>query len=140
MRLETEAIERMLALYRTAIVQEDIDRLAELLQPESAVAQSQALSQQGAPQQAADQRTVDAPTFLTTMSTTFRTRTITAFDQQEIVIATDRQSASFLEVESTINPATLEQQTRVIGRRCSLRRRRLVISSPSASVACNRHC
>jgi hypothetical protein len=77
MRLETEAIKQMLELYRTAMVQEDIDRLAELLQPASAVAQSQAFSQQGAPQPAADQHTVDAPTFLTTMSSVFSTRTIT---------------------------------------------------------------
>ena len=78
------------------MVQQDIDRLAELLQSGSAVAQSQALSQQGAPQQAADQRTVDAPTFLSTMSDMFHTRTITALDQQEITIAADRRSASFL--------------------------------------------
>src|SRR5262245_49249505 len=68
MRLETEAIKQVLALYQTAMVQEDIDRLAELLQPGSAVVQSQALSQQGATQTAADQQTVDAPTFLNTMT------------------------------------------------------------------------
>jgi nitrous oxidase accessory protein NosD len=112
--LETQAIGQVLDLYRTAMVQEDIDRLSELLQLGSAVAQSQALSQQVAPQPAADQRTVDAPTFLTTVSAMFRTRTITALEQQEITIAADRRSTSFLEVESTINPATLEQQTRVM--------------------------
>src|SRR5215831_12710449 len=114
MRLETQAIEQVHALYRTAILEQDIDRLAELVQPGSAVAQSQALSPQGASPPAADQRTVDAPTFLSTMSAMFRTRTITALDQQEKTIAADRRSTSFLEVESTINPAALEQQTRVM--------------------------
>ena len=48
------------------------------------------------------------------MSDMFHTRTITALDQQEITIAADRRSASFLEVESTINSAALEQQTRLM--------------------------
>src|SRR5262249_31399428 len=76
-RLETEAIKNVLALYSTAMMQEDIDRLSELLQLGSAVAQSKDLCDPAAPQPAADQRTVDAPTFLTTVCAMFRTRTIT---------------------------------------------------------------
>jgi len=113
-RMEQQAVENLLTLYRTAMVQEDIDRLAELLQSGSAVAQSQALFQQETPGQVTDQRDMDAPTFLANISAVFRTRTITALDQQEVTIAADHRSASFLEVESAIDPTTLEQQTRVM--------------------------
>ena len=114
--MEQRAVENLLALYRMAIVQADIDRLSALLQPGSTAGQLQDLSlshQGGEPQLTAAQQEADTPTLLATMSAMFRTRTITAFGQQDVTIAADRRSASFLAVESAIDLATLAQQTRV---------------------------
>lgn len=113
-RLEIQAIEQLLALYRTALLQEDIDRLEELLQPGSAVAQPQALRQAGGQRQETAPGFMDAQALLTNLSSTFRTRTLTELDQQDIVIAPDRRSISFLEIASAIHSTTLEQQTSLV--------------------------
>ena len=101
--IERQAIENLIDLYREALLAEDIDRVQSLLQ--SAPAQANANPQTRA------FATLSA--FRQALSDTFRSRTVLAYVLQDVVIASDRRSASFLEVESTLDPDTLTQQTQV---------------------------
>ena len=109
---EQQAIQRLLELYREAVLAEDIDRLQALLQPVPALAQ---VAAQPAAPQAADGVFADLATFRQALSATFVTQAVTALElpAAEVVIAPDRGNVTFLEVESTLDPARLTQSTRV---------------------------
>ena len=100
-QVERQAIENLLELYREAILNEDIDRLQSLLAPETPVSSTQSRS------------VITATTFHQTVSDTFRHRTILAHHLQTESIAEDRQSATFVEVLSSLNPDQIIQQTEV---------------------------
>jgi hypothetical protein len=101
---EQQAIQRLLTLYREAVLAEDIDRVQTLLQPEPALSQAAA---QGPLRQAADGAFSDLATFREALSATFVTHAVTALElpEAEVVIAPDRGSITFLEVESTLDTA-----------------------------------
>jgi len=77
---ERQVLDNLLRLYRTALLQEDIDRLQALLPPEDAPAQERGLRQHDTLRQRQPQAVLGAQTFLQAMSTVFRTQTITALD------------------------------------------------------------
>jgi hypothetical protein len=106
---EQQAIQRLLGLYREALLAEDIDRLQALLQPATALAQVSR-----APRVASGTFT-DLAAFRQSWSDTFRTHTLTALElpAAEVIIAPDRGSVTFWEVESTLDPGTLAQHTRL---------------------------
>jgi hypothetical protein len=110
--VEQQAIERLLALYREAVLAEDIDRLQALLQPAPALAQAAA---QPAARQTADGTFADLTVFRQALSATFVTQAVTALGlpAAEVVIAPDCGSVTFLEVESTLDTASLTQYTRL---------------------------
>jgi hypothetical protein len=89
---EQQVIQRLLALYQEAVIEEDIDRLQALLAPPLA--------------QAADGAFADLATFREALSATFVTQAVTALElpAAEVVIAPDRRRVTFLEVESTLGP------------------------------------
>jgi hypothetical protein len=109
---EPQAIDNLLALYREAVLAEDIDRLHALLHPTPALTQTAALP---ATRQMADGTFADLATFRQALSATFVTQAVTALElpAAEVVVAPDRGSVTFLEVESTLDPASLTQATRV---------------------------
>src|SRR2546426_1211095 len=114
-QLEQQAIAHLFDLYRQALLQEDIDRLQAILAAETPSAQLGTPRQEAAPRQEDGSTVIDAGTFLTTMSTAFRTLTVTGFElpAETIQVAAVRRSATFLEIEQTEDPATLVQQTRL---------------------------
>ena len=101
--IERQAIENLLDLYRDALLEEDIDRLQSLLQSNPAQANANPQTRAFA--------TLSA--FRQALSDTFRSRTVLAYVLQDVVIASDRRSASFLEVESTLDPDALDQLTQM---------------------------
>ena len=109
---EQQVIQSLLGLYRQAVLEEDIDRLQALLQPSSALTTAAVRRTQ---RQAADGTFADLAAFRQALSDTFRTHAITALDipAAEVVIAPNRRRVTFLEVESTLEPATLAQHTRL---------------------------
>ena len=113
--LERQAVDNLLTLYRTALRQADIDRVDALLQPATPSAPAAGAVVQFAQRQAEDGLVTDVQALRTTLTTTFRTRTVTALDilADTIQVAPDRRSVGFLEVESTEDPVTLVQQTRL---------------------------
>ena len=113
--LERQAVDNLLTLYSTALRQADIDRVDALLQPGALQATTAALVAHRAQQQMEEGAVMDVQALRTTLTTTFRTRTVTALDipADTIKVAPDRRSVTFLEVESTEDPATLVQQTRL---------------------------
>ena len=114
-QLEEQAIMQVLDLYRTAIIQEDVDRLETLLQTAAAPVQAVAPALRQRQTRADDGVVLDARQFLEMMITTFRTRTVLDLHllEDDIRIAADRRSVTVLEFESTLNPVTLEQLTQV---------------------------
>jgi hypothetical protein len=112
--VEQQAIQRLLELYREAVLAEDIDRVQALLQPAPAL--GQAAASQRTARQAADGTFPDLATFRQALSATFVTQAVTALElpATEVVIAPDHSSVTFLEVESTLDPASLTQATRVL--------------------------
>jgi len=106
--LQQHTVADLLTLYRTALVQQDIDRLDALLQRDPAPAGVRLQPTTGSP-------VLDAPTFRDTMATLFRTVTITDLQlpPEAIQIAPDTCCATFLEVESVEDPRALIQQTRL---------------------------
>jgi hypothetical protein len=80
---EQQAIQRLLDLYRVAVLQEDIDRLQALLQPTPALAQTAA---QPAAPQATDGTFTDLATFRQALSAPFVTQAVTALELPAIVI------------------------------------------------------
>ena len=110
---EQQAVDNLLALYREAVLAEDIDRLQALLQPEPALTQTA-----GAPRTARQEPSgafADLAVFRQALSDTFLAHAVTALElpETEVVLAPDRGSVTFLEVESTLDPAHLTQATRV---------------------------
>jgi sugar lactone lactonase YvrE len=103
--LQQQTVDRLLDLYRSAIVQEDIDQLQTLLQSDATPLQRRTRRQ-------AETR-AEAPTFRATLSTAFRTLTMTDLQipAETIEIAPDARRVTFLEVESVEDSATLLQQT-----------------------------
>ncbi len=115
-RLIVQAVEELLDLYRTAIRQEDIDRLREFLQIEDSL-EACSFSQRKRQQQPSDNVTImDAQTFCKTVSEDFRNLKILDLNQydEHIDITSDTVTASFLEVTSVADPSLLEQQTRAV--------------------------
>jgi hypothetical protein len=84
--------------YRQALVHEDIDRLQSLL-ADSTLVQTRTLS--------------TLPAFRDQLGETFRHRTVQDLVLQDVTIVDEPPSTSFLEVESSLDPVTLEQQTQV---------------------------
>jgi hypothetical protein len=113
--LERQAVDNLLTLYRTALRQADIDRIDALLQPATPQAQGIALGQQSSLRQAEEGMVTDVQALRATLTATFHTRTVTALDipSDTIQVAPDGRSVTFLEVESTEDPVTLIQQTRL---------------------------
>lgn len=97
-QLEQQAIANMLELYRQAVLQEDVDRLQTLVQPESTAT-----------------LLAETPTFLTTLGEHFRAVNVTAFHipAETVQVAADRRSMSFLEIESAIHPDPPVQHTQL---------------------------
>jgi hypothetical protein len=79
---EQQAIQRLLALYREAVLAEDIDRLQALLQPEPALAQAAPHTAR----QAATGAFADLVAFRQALSDTFVTQAVTALELPAIVI------------------------------------------------------
>jgi hypothetical protein len=113
--LEQRAVDNLLALYSTARRQADIDRVDALLDPAAPQATTAALVAQGSQRQVDEGAVTDVQALRATLTKTFRTRTVTGLDipAETIKVATDRHSVTFLEVESTEDPVTLVQQTRL---------------------------
>jgi hypothetical protein len=109
---EQQAVDNLLRLYREAVLAEDIDRVHALLQPTPALAQVAALP---AAPQATDGTFADLAAFRQALSATFVMQAVTALElpTAEVVLASDRSSVTFLEVESTLDTASLTQATRV---------------------------
>lgn len=100
-QVEQQAIGNVLDLYREALVNEDIDRLQSLLAPDVT---------DSIPQTRASTPPAD---FLQTIRDTLRNRTILSHTLQDVSISDDRQSATFLEVLSSLDPESVVQQTEV---------------------------
>jgi hypothetical protein len=114
-RLEQQAVDNLLALYRTALRQADIDRIDKLLEPAAPQAPTAAMVAPRAQGQVEEGAVTDIQGLRTPLTTTFRTRTVTALDilTDTIQVAPDSRRVAFLEVESTEDPATLVQLTRL---------------------------
>lgn len=111
--LEAEAITNLVALYREAVLAEDIDRVQRLLLPAELASPGAVPAPAGTGASANAAPLASLAAWRQTLSTTFRTRTVTALTVQELAIAADRTHVTFLEAASTLDPATLAQQTRV---------------------------
>src|SRR5882672_5955922 len=111
-RVERQAIANLLALYQEALVAEDSDRLQALLAPATTSGQAQTTA---ALRQDPTDALADPATFQEAMRTTFQQATVTALaiPPETVVIAPDQSSVTFLEVESTLDPVTVAQYTRV---------------------------
>jgi hypothetical protein len=107
-----QATLRLIDLYRTALLQEDIDQLDVLLQPEDAGVSLSGLLQQ--PQTNGTAPT-EVQTFLEERSTTFRTMTLINLQipPETIQFATAPQRVMFQEVESLEEPGSAVTRTRV---------------------------
>ncbi len=91
--VEQQSVNNLLEAYRTALLQEDIDRLQVLFRPQEVAS---------APVRA----------FLDHITETFRTMSTTDIELQPPLLTADRRSVSFLEIQSLEDPAALLQQTR----------------------------
>src|SRR5262245_23448797 len=78
--LERQAVDNLLTLYRTALRQADIDRVDALLAPAAPPAPATSVVAQRAQRQAADGAVTDVQALRMTLTTTFRTRTVTGLD------------------------------------------------------------
>ena len=103
-RVERQAIDNLLALYQEAVVAEDSDRLQALLAPATALAPTQTTA---APRQDPTGAFADPAALQDTLRATFQQATVTALaiPPETVVIAPDQSSVTFLEVESTLDPA-----------------------------------
>ena len=110
-RVERQAIDNLLALYQEAVVAEDSDRLQALLAPATALA-SQTTT---APRQDPPGSLTDPTALRDTLRATFQQATVTALTipPETVQVAPDQSSVTFLEVESTLEPRTVTQHTRV---------------------------
>lgn len=104
-QLEQQAVQNLLDLYRTALLQEDIDRLQALLERDGGV--------------------FERRSFLDAMADTFRRLTVTDLQLTEVSIqgSPTPLSVTFQEVLSVEDPATLEQRTLASRMRWQLSRR-----------------
>ena len=92
--VEQQAITNLLDLYRTAVMQEDSDRLAALLQPTALLSQAVLVAVPDAtPHDGRLSRSAEVPSpFLDVMSAAFRSLRVTAVALEELQIAADRQN------------------------------------------------
>ena len=113
--VERQAIDNLLALYQEALVAEDSDRLHALLAPTTALGQAQTATALAVPRQDPTGAFPDLTTFQDAMRATFQQSTVTilAIPPETVVLAPDQRSVTFLEVESTLDPKTVAQHTRV---------------------------
>jgi hypothetical protein len=104
-------VDNLLALYREAVLAEDIDRLQALLHPTPALAQAA----QRTTRQAPSGVFADLGAFRDALSDTFVTQAVKALElpAAEVVLAPDRRSVTCLEVESTLDMPSPTQATRV---------------------------
>ena len=111
-RVERQAIDNLLALYQEAVVAEDSDRLQALLAPAATSGPAQSTA---TPRQDPTGAFADPAALQQALRTTFQQATVTALaiPPESVVIAPDQSSVTFLEVESTLDPATVSQHTRV---------------------------
>lgn len=116
-RFEVQAIEQLLSLYRTALLHEDIDRLAELLVPVGTA--TQASTAAGASVSVPGSLRQEPQTLLEEMRDAFGSaaQLRTAVVLQDMQLASDRRSLAFLETTSLIRQRSLEdieQQTQCV--------------------------
>src|SRR5713101_2198765 len=99
--LERQAVDNLLALYRTALRQADIDRVDALLAPAALQDPATAVMAQGVQRQVHDGTVTDVQGLRATLTATFRTRTVIALEilADTIQVAPDSRSVAFLEVE-----------------------------------------
>ena len=135
-RVERQALDNLLALYQEAMVAEDSDRLQALLAPAAALGQAQTTAD---PRQDPTGAFADLAAFQETLRATFQQATVTALaiPPETLVMAPDQSSVTFLEVESTLDPRTLAQHTRVYRTTWQLHHGRQVARPPSALRPCS---
>jgi hypothetical protein len=104
-QLEQAAVQNLLDLYRTATLQEDIDRLQELLDRNGGA--------------------FEGTSFLDTLADTFRRLMVTDLQLMNVALEGSPmlQSVTFLEVLSVADPVALEQRTLAARTRWQLSRR-----------------
>jgi parallel beta-helix repeat protein len=114
-QVEQQAVSSLLRLYRQARLEEDIDLLATLLEPGDVLCQAQTQEPHPMPRRATEAPFVDAQTFCQTMTTAFRTFTLTGFEMPsaDVQVTPNGRSVTLLEVESVEDPTALAQHTRV---------------------------
>ena len=100
-----------MALYQEAVVAEDSDRLQALLAP----ARRRVLPPPAAPRQDPAGALTDLTALQAALRATFQQAAVTALaiPPETVVIAPDQGRVTFLEVESTLDPRTVAQHTRV---------------------------
>lgn len=102
-QVERQAVANLLDLYHQAILNEDIDRLQSLLLPEDLL-----------PAPSTQRRhAIPANDFRESIGSRFRRANIQSHALQEVSIAEDRRSATFIEVLSSLDPDRVIQQTEV---------------------------
>jgi parallel beta-helix repeat protein len=113
--VERQAVANLLALYQEALVAEDSDRLHALLVPAATLGQAQSAVTLPELRQDLTGAFADLSAFQEAMRGTFQQHTVTALalPPETVVIAPDQGSVTFLEVESTLDPRTVAQHTRV---------------------------
>jgi hypothetical protein len=111
-RVERQALDNLLALYQEAVVAEDSDRLQALLAPATPRGPAQPSA---GPRKDPTGTFVDLAAFQATLRTTFQQTTVTALaiPPETVAVAPDQSQVTFLEVESTLDPPTVAQHTRV---------------------------
>jgi hypothetical protein len=110
--LEHEVIDALLTLYPEAMRQEDIDRLAELLQLEVTSSRARTGPLWRTPRQEENGVLMSAELFLEEIAETFRVLAITDLQVEEpLEIATDLRGIMFNEVVSIEDPDRFLQQT-----------------------------
>src|SRR5262245_60223678 len=104
-QVERQAVDNLLRLYREALLAEDSDRLQALLQPEATL--TRAAGALHTTRQEPSGAFADLAAFRDALSNTFRTQVLTAVEIPDaaVLLAPDRRSVTFLEVESTLDPA-----------------------------------
>lgn len=129
LRTTEQAVQTLLDLYSTALSQEDIDRLQELLPFTNASALSRLQ------RQTQDSTFIDAETFRQNMSEAFRLFAFLDLRilETDIQAETEPPSVTFLALESVLDPSRLEQRTRAFRTTFRLTRR----VTPSANEAEN---
>ena len=124
---EQQAVANLLTLYQTALRQEDIDQLQELLSPDTPSVQANARRQPSTQRQEVVDMVQSATEFRQAITTAFRTQDLIDLQllEPDIRLEADVSSVSFLQVENSVveTNAVLEQQTLAVRKTLLLSRR-----------------